>query len=68
MREGDIYIVLGCFLKSCEESRWEQETSRGVRRRVGRILPEENVLVCDDEMMMFEGGDRLEKSEGMELT
>ena len=27
-----------------------------------------NILVCDDEMMMFEGGDRLEKSEGMELT
>ena len=27
-----------------------------------------NILDCDDEMMMFEGGDRLEKNEGMELT
>ena len=46
----------------------QQEASSWVGWRVGRILPEDNIPVCYGEMMMFEGGDRLEKSEGMELT
>ena len=28
MREGDIYVVLGCCLKSCEESRFYQQSGR----------------------------------------
>ena len=40
---------------------WDEELAEFCQKK--------NILVCDDdETMMFEGGDRLEKSEGMELT
>ena len=53
------------------EARSRGESKRPVVERdeeLAEFCQKKNILVCDDEMMRFEGGDRLEKSEGMELT